>query len=61
MEKTCGHCGQAFACSQEVGCWCGGIKLDAAQLAWIKRAFDNCLCPDCLRAVAAGTLEKVKI
>ena len=58
MEKVCGNCQRPFSCSQAVGCWCGGIKLAESQLAWIKRRFDNCICPDCLAAVAAGTLSE---
>ncbi|MEW6545000.1 MAG: cysteine-rich CWC family protein [Nitrospirota bacterium] len=58
MEKRCGNCGQAFSCSQAGGCWCGTIKLDRSQLAWIKQHFENCLCPDCLGAVAAGRLGR---
>ncbi|TAJ07831.1 MAG: hypothetical protein EPO61_11935 [Nitrospirae bacterium] len=57
MQKQCGACRQTFTCQQAGGCWCGTIKLDAAQLAWIKQTFANCLCPTCLAAVAAGTLS----
>ncbi len=58
MEKICGECRQTFSCQQEGGCWCGTVKLDAAQLAWIKQRFENCLCPTCLTAVAAGRLSE---
>jgi hypothetical protein len=61
MEKLCGHCGSAFSCTQALGCWCGTIKLDPSQLIWIKERFDNCLCPDCLTAVAAGALPDEEI
>ncbi len=57
MEKVCGQCRATFSCQQAGGCWCGTIKLDATQLAWLKRTYDNCLCPRCLAAVAAGTLS----
>jgi hypothetical protein len=57
MQKVCGHCHQPFLCQQAGGCWCGTVKLDAAQLAWLKQTFDNCLCPTCLTAVAAGRLS----
>ncbi|MDE3019744.1 MAG: cysteine-rich CWC family protein [Nitrospirota bacterium] len=57
MQKTCGHCHRSFLCQQEGGCWCGTVKLDSVQLAWIKQRYENCLCPRCLAAVAAGTLS----
>ena len=57
MQKQCGKCRQAFSCQQTGGCWCGTVTLDAAQLAWIKQQFANCLCPTCLTAVAAGRLS----
>ncbi|MBI5411465.1 MAG: cysteine-rich CWC family protein, partial [Nitrospirae bacterium] len=41
---------------QAGGCWCGTVKLEPAQLAWIKQTYANCLCPLCLGAVAKGTL-----
>jgi uncharacterized protein YecT (DUF1311 family) len=56
MEKTCGNCRRSFSCTQAIGCWCGTITLNESQKAWIKQRFENCLCPDCLAAVAAGTL-----
>ncbi|TAJ23980.1 MAG: hypothetical protein EPO64_10170 [Nitrospirae bacterium] len=56
MQKACGHCHQTFVCQQAGGCWCGTVKLDPAQLAWIKQKYANCLCPPCLGAVAEGTL-----
>ena len=55
-EKICGHCGQAFGCAGTYGCWCGDLKLTDVQRAWIKERYQNCLCPACLAAVAAGTL-----
>ncbi|MBI4401882.1 MAG: cysteine-rich CWC family protein [Nitrospirae bacterium] len=56
MEKQCGHCARPFSCAQAAECWCGAVKLDQAQLAWVKQKFHDCLCPSCLAAVAAGTL-----
>jgi hypothetical protein len=58
MDKVCGHCRERFACGQEGGCWCNGVTLSKAQLAWVKAHFDNCLCPRCLTAVAAGELSE---
>jgi len=57
MDKICGQCRQPFSCGQEGGCWCNEVQLSRDQLAWIKARFDNCLCPRCLRAVAAGRLS----
>lgn len=60
MEKQCENCGRSFFCEQAAECWCGTVKLDMAQLAWLEQAFHNCLCPACLAAVAACTLTAVQ-
>ncbi len=56
MQKQCEHCGRNFSCDQAVGCWCGTVKLDQSQLAWVKQNFHDCLCPGCLAAVGTGVL-----
>ncbi len=57
MDKACGRCGRPFGCTQTYGCWCGEIKLDDAQRAWLQARYDNCVCPECLKALAAGMLK----
>jgi Cysteine-rich CWC len=55
VDKRCEHCGQAFTCGQ-YGCWCGRMAITDAQLDWIARRFQDCLCPDCLHKVSTGEL-----
>lgn len=54
MQKVCGRCRATFSCQQAGGCWCGDLQLEPARLAWLKARYDDCLCPACLTAVAAG-------
>jgi len=49
--KKCANCEKDFECCNETpGCWCETIKLDEATLQHLKKEYENCLCPDCLRA-----------
>lgn len=52
-EKRCSQCGAAFDCGGLLGCWCRDVKLDEAALAALKASYADCLCPACLKAVAA--------
>ncbi|MGH9592784.1 MAG: cysteine-rich CWC family protein, partial [Bryobacteraceae bacterium] len=53
--KVCGACGAEFSCTRMVGpCWCEDVKIGAATLADLRARFSDCLCPNCLRAAAAG-------
>src|SRR5579859_688318 len=45
--KTCPRCKERFECALG-GCWCEQVRLSAAMLKWLDRAFDDCLCPACL-------------
>jgi hypothetical protein len=56
-EKRCGKCGRTFGCGGLTGCWCRDVKLDAAALAALKERYDDCLCPDCLTALAARGVD----
>ncbi len=51
-EKRCSKCGEPFRCGGLVGCWCRDVELDKGTLAALKEQYDDCLCPDCLRALA---------
>ena len=52
-EKRCSKCGLAFDCGGLFGCWCRDVKLDQATLAAMKKRYDDCLCPDCLKHLAS--------
>jgi hypothetical protein len=54
-EKRCSKCGAAFGCGGLPGCWCRDVTLDAAALAALRQAYADCLCPSCLKAVAAAS------
>lgn len=55
--KICERCGRSFGCDAG-GCWCSSVELSAATLEQLQRMFSDCLCPDCLTAIAqAGTAE----
>ncbi|MBL7889732.1 MAG: cysteine-rich CWC family protein [Bacteroidetes bacterium] len=48
--KKCSKCGQDFQCSNEkMGCWCEDLYLDIQTLNELKKEYDNCLCPTCLK------------
>ena len=50
MEKNCSKCGVTFSCQNETrGCWCESVHLTKEMLAELKEAYDNCLCPVCLK------------
>ena len=53
-EKRCSKCGIAFDCGGLFGCWCRDVKLSEEQLATLRGQYVDCLCPDCLKALAAG-------
>jgi hypothetical protein len=57
-EKRCAKCGKTFACGGLLGCWCRDVRLDAATLARLKERYADCLCPDCLTAMAASPVEE---
>lgn len=42
------HCGAATG-----GCWCNGATLTPELRDELAKAFDGCLCPACLRELAA--------
>jgi hypothetical protein len=51
---TCARCGAAFGCNLGGDCWCADesfrLPLRADDAA-------DCLCPDCLRAMATATAK----
>ena len=52
-EKTCELCERVFLC-YEGGCWCDAIKLGGTALRTLESKYTNCLCKQCLAAIAAG-------
>jgi iron complex transport system substrate-binding protein len=52
--KSCARCEAPFACRPAPGCWCEGVGLPAGTAARLCGAFEDCLCPGCLGALAQG-------
>jgi len=57
-EKRCSKCGQPFECGGLFGCWCRGVKLDAATLVELRGRYADCLCPACLNAFAGHSADQ---
>jgi hypothetical protein len=55
-EKTCPRCGRTFECkvNNPVHCECARVDLDDATLHALHGRYPDCLCLDCLRAIATG-------
>ena len=55
-NRLCPRCGGAFRCGVDdvVPCACASIALSAALLAALRARHTDCLCTDCLRALARG-------
>lgn len=53
---TCPRCDQPFDCgvARATPCACTTLRLEAALLARLRERWSTCLCPACLRALAAG-------
>ena len=56
-EKSCAKCGQPFGCGGLLGCWCRDVKLDEKTLADLRQQYADCLCPDCLKALATPVTD----
>jgi Cysteine-rich CWC len=51
-ELLCARCGTAFQCGLGGDCWCAAEPVRAPMPA--PGSGEDCLCPACLRAAAAG-------
>ena len=58
---TCSRCGAGFGCRNDGSgtCWCGeeAFRLPMPLPEGVG-PFGDCLCPDCIRAVAADLMER---
>lgn len=55
-NKTCESCGVTFGCEAKLdGCWCTEIDVLPAAAEALKATFKDCLCPNCLAAMAANS------
>jgi hypothetical protein len=52
-QKVCEKCGVKFDCFSSAGpCWCEEVKLKPESLANLRKQYNDCLCPNCLKATA---------
>lgn len=55
--RNCEKCGRAFTCGAAdpaKPCWCTEVPVSPGSLKELREQYEDCLCPECLRAVAAG-------
>jgi len=50
-QTACGRCGAVFGCGLGADCWCAA---EPYRLPVPGAAAADCLCPDCLRTLAAA-------
>jgi len=56
-QLICTQCGAQFECKPAGGCWCA----DETFRLPMPPPGEACLCPACLRALAAGSREPVSL
>ncbi|WP_295384809.1 cysteine-rich CWC family protein [uncultured Thiodictyon sp.] len=61
--KTCPRCGRAFECKLDdpVHCDCARVELSAPTRSAIQAYYRDCLCLNCLTALAAGAAPSARI
>jgi hypothetical protein len=51
--RTCEACGNDFTCGASLsGCWCTDLKLSDEARADLRSRYGDCLCAECLKAIA---------
>lgn len=50
-NKECPKCGTGFKCMGE-DCWCEQYQILPKNLYYIRKTWNNCLCPECLKEFA---------
>jgi hypothetical protein len=54
-QLACARCGSAFSCRPTGGCWCNDERFRLpVPLPEPFTLFGDCLCPECLRSIAAA-------
>lgn len=54
--KQCSKCNVMFGCAAPVrGCWCEQYSVSDENLAEMRGAYKDCLCPQCLADYAENT------
>jgi hypothetical protein len=55
-NKCCPKCGSQFHCQGE-DCWCEQYHILPKDLHYIRATWNDCLCPQCLKAFAENKEE----
>lgn len=50
--KNCSKCGKSFECAHHNDCWCSEYVIPTDILRFLKKTYEDCLCPDCLAQYA---------
>ncbi|OUX17165.1 MAG: hypothetical protein CBE11_00300 [Rickettsiales bacterium TMED251] len=60
MKKKCSKCRRTFECksSNIYLCWCNKIKISEITRSSIKKNYENCLCPKCLKSSEVSAKKK---
>ncbi|MDI1344942.1 MAG: hypothetical protein PSV22_12690 [Pseudolabrys sp.] len=56
-QLACAQCGAVFACNLAGGCWCAE---EPYRVPMPETAAQDCLCPACLRKLAAASPDTVR-
>jgi len=61
-HASCPRCGGGFHCGvrDSAPCWCGGVTLSAEVLQLLREHYTACLCPSCLREIAAMPIDTLR-
>jgi len=52
--EICPRCGSRFTCGKSGKCWCFSVDVPREVLEMIEKKYDTCLCPNCLKELAAS-------
>jgi ribosomal protein L34E len=48
-NKKCPKCGDSFQCLGDEDCWCESYQILQKDFLRITQAYNDCLCPECLK------------
>ncbi|QYY36215.1 cysteine-rich CWC family protein [Ruficoccus sp. ZRK36] len=62
MVKRCPRCGHVFECrSNDIAhCQCTRVLMPHGLPSWVKELYNECLCEDCLRALAKEASDEAE-
>jgi hypothetical protein len=52
-KLACESCGAEFTCqADQTKCWCSDVQVSPEDLTALRKAFNNCLCRECLEKIS---------